>query len=315
MKSIKVICPQCGGREFEIRVVKDEGIGAAHCVKCESSFLMLDSGDYWFDAIQRRYPPLSRCSCKGTAYGLAFAYSFRDDGDVKLVRVSSTCASCGSTSRKMSINIDYSPTNQLLEQPLQYCKNPKILYDLKELNLYVERKDVVGIARYLCDGAGCILAGCLRNENEWAIRQLGTNDLHRVIQEDRSLSNGSRFLWIYASPEAVTVPDAAVESRKREETFWKRHEIIRVSSPTRMHFASGEGLLYYIQFSNEFVENESAVPKSGHFRELTNKFLDWLGANFVSWRGKYCFDNQTEHNRIFGDIYHLKGDKRRPRKN
>src|SRR5262245_41774213 len=105
-KSIDVRCPRCDSCNFEIRVLKDAGIGTARCVNCDADYLMLDSGDYWFDAIQRRYPPLSRCSCNGTPYRLTFGYDFRDDGDIKAVRVWSACSSCGKKTRRLTVDID-----------------------------------------------------------------------------------------------------------------------------------------------------------------------------------------------------------------
>lgn len=137
--SVAAACPKCGGSAFEIRLLKDEGVGAAACQSCSRNYLLLDSGDHWFDVIQSGYPRPTRCSCKGTAFALRFDYEYRDDGDVRTVEVRSTCSSCGKARKQMCVEIDYGGTRSLVRTPLKYCRNPKILYDLQALSLYATR--------------------------------------------------------------------------------------------------------------------------------------------------------------------------------
>jgi hypothetical protein len=66
VKTVHPSCPECQGIQFEIRVKKDEQVATAKCMNCDRHYLMLDSQDYWFDVIQRGYPRVSRCSCRGT---------------------------------------------------------------------------------------------------------------------------------------------------------------------------------------------------------------------------------------------------------
>jgi hypothetical protein len=70
-----------------------------------------------------------------------------------------------------------------------------------------------------------------------------------------------------------------------------------------MHFGKEEGLLYYIKYSNEYVEDDTVVQKRADFCAATGALLQWLDASFVSWRGKLCFDNAAEHLRLFGDRF------------
>ena len=142
-------------------MLKDEGVATARCVACGSHFLLLDSGDYWFDVIQTGYPRVTRCSCKGTAFQLQLEYYGRAGGDVELVRVGTRCTACRETQRRMNVEIDYSPTRRLLERPLTRCKNPEIFYDLKELSLYATAADIARVASYLAE-QGCSFAGMVR---------------------------------------------------------------------------------------------------------------------------------------------------------
>lgn len=312
--SLDLACPDCRGVKFEVSVLKDEGVGAARCLKCGRDYLLLDSGDYWFDVIQQSYPQPSRCGCKQTAMRLRIDYEFRDDGDVRSVDVWSTCTSCGKSRRQFAADIDYGPTNQLVDQPLVYCKNPKILYDLHELTLIAKRADVARVIRFLGDDADCQFAGCLWNNADWTVRNIDADEAEQAVLKESEASR--RYYWIYASQQPIKVPQAFSRD-KQESAFWKRREIIRLSSPTYMlygSFTSRPSLMYYIQFANEYVKDERALAKSKRFRDLTARLVEWLQAEFVSWRGADCFDNPQEHVRAFGDRYRSKAEQKARKK-
>jgi hypothetical protein len=257
---------------------------------------MLDSEDYWFDVIQNGYPRLCRCACKNTSFRVKFDYCYRDDGDVRSVSTWSICASCGRTKRQMSADIDYGATAHLVSRPLRYCKNPKILYDLKDLSLYATRDDMVRIAGYLGKEEKCDFVCWLKENGEWVLRRVVLDRIEKAIRNDA-------YLRIYAMPGPIKIRGPDLEDQRAEDAFWKRHEIIRISSATHMILDSGEALLFYVAFSNEYVEGEEILAKSEGFRELTRRLLDWLGAEFVSWRGPHCFDSASEHSRAFGDRF------------
>ena len=104
---------------------------------------------------------------------------------------------------------------------------------------------------------------------------------------------------------------------KKEAAFWKRHEIIRISTPYRMAFPATRdkpALMYYIRFSTEYVEDERVVAKSQPFVDLTALLVKSLGTEFVTWRGANCFDNEEEHLRAFGDRFRSAAGKKPRRK-
>src|SRR5262245_14469516 len=78
-KTMHPACPNCGKDRFQLRMLKDEGVAAVRCTVCERYFLLLDSGDYWFDVIQQGYPRLARCTCKAETFRLILDYRLRDD--------------------------------------------------------------------------------------------------------------------------------------------------------------------------------------------------------------------------------------------
>lgn len=295
-KTINLTCPSCGGNSFELRVLADEGVACACCLGCRRDFLVLDSEDYWFDVIQASYPRLRKCSCKATSFTLKCDYFYRDDGDIKSVDLWSKCPFCEKTKRQMCIDIDYSDTGNLLNRPLRFCKTPNIRYDLKDISLYITQDNIASVIGYLHAKHQCIFIGWLLENGAWVRHVLDAQASQEAI-----FSNG--YLKIYALPSPLQFSELEVATSKKEEAFWKRNEIIRISSPTHIRIGEEDALLYYIQYSNEWVQDDLVVQKQETFIETTKTLLEWLSMNFVSWRGKLCFDNENEHLRLFGNRF------------
>src|SRR5205823_4564944 len=135
-------------------------------------------------------------------------YEFRDDGDVRSIEIGRSCTSCGRSRRLFDVDIDYSPTEHLVDQPLTYCKNPKIRYDLRELTLYAKRADIARVACFLSNDAQCQFAASLVEKGGWSVRSLEAGEAERVILNDTASS--SRYLWIYASPRPLKISALAV---------------------------------------------------------------------------------------------------------
>jgi hypothetical protein len=311
-RSIEIVCPNCSHEQFEVSILKEEGVGVIKCLQCGRDYLLLDSADFWFDVIQQRpYPRPMRCGCKGTAFRLTIDYKFRDDGDVGSVAVRSTCAACVKTRRQFGAEIDYHPTKQLVDEPVTFCKNPKVQYDLRQLTLYATRADIAGVARFLRKDAGCQFAGSTRLNGEWSVRNLDFSEAEQIILNDTGPS--CCYRWIYAFDAPIEISANAVDTARTEAAFWKRQEVIRISFPTNMLFDTTNrvpSLLYYIRFSNEYVEKERVVAKSQRFLGLTGRLIEWLHTEFVTWRGANCFDNEQEHLRAFGNRFRSAAEKK-----
>lgn len=293
MKLVCPHCPGCDGTAFHVRAMKDEAVGLATCAKCERSYLLLDSGDYWFDLIQERYPREARCPCrKSKGLALELEYYFREDGEVESVNVWTVCAKCGKRTRRFTADIDYGDTAHLLDSPLVYCASPKIRYDLRQLTLFVTPQNVAQVAQHL-GSAQCVFVTWVREGKAWVRREPRAPQLSRYITK-------ARVLRTYASLEPAALEDADVAEAKDEAAFWKQREIIRISSPTNYCTASEQGTLFYIDYSLERLEGEHVVRKSEAFCALAQSLEEWLAEQFVSWRGPRSFDNPDEHRRLFG---------------
>jgi hypothetical protein len=289
-----------------LRLMKDEGVGTARCVNCAKHFLLLDSEDYWFDVIQAGYPRVTSCSCKDTTFKLQLDNRFRDDGDVEWIGVGTICARCGKSQRRMGIEIDYGPTEHLLKTPLTPCENPQLLFDLHELSLYATPADMAGVIDYLA-GQGCSLAGQVRDGRDWTFRQLSSKEASALIAKRGTLPV---FLFLYASLKPLKLSESAVSTAKKEAQLWKHKEVIRLAAPLSMVWGRREVPLYYLHYANEYVQDQSVKVKSAPFRRLTAGLVDCLSRQFVTWRGRDCFDNQRVHLQVFGSKYETRRTRR-----
>ena len=201
------------------------------------------------------------------------------------------------------MEISYSGTEKLIQQPLSYCENPKILYDLQKLTLYAKREDIAQVVNFLAASNDCSFTGWIRANNDWVKQGLSSNAAVEINRQGNGALKAESFLRLYAYRRHLEIPDAEGKNLKDEDTFWKHHEIIRVSSPMHMVFGTVKALLFEVDFANEFIDNQKIVRKSEDFLAMTSGLLRWLKSNFVSWRGSRCFDNLEEHIRVFGDRF------------
>ncbi len=296
--------------------MRDEALASARCVTCSANYLLLDSKDYWFDVIQKGYPRVTRCSCKNEAFRLRIDYNMRDDGDVDYITLHSMCSACGKAKRQLGFEVDYCGTAHLLRKPLVPCKNPKVLYDLKHLNLLLTPPDMLRIVDHLAE-QGCVFLSNLRRVDCWIAVPQNAAQAKETIAKDN-------YLFIYAMPHRVDVPEDQLNTNKKENAFWKRFEVIRIGakchvcthqfgenppgicycSDPPIHPSYNEiGLSFSISFSTEFVRGEKIVQKSEAFRKVTASLLAMLRDEFVSWRSPFCFDNPDVNVRVYGDRF------------
>lgn len=319
MKTVCPKCPNCQGDKFELRLLRDEALASVCCVACSANYLLLDSKDYWFDVIQKGYPRVTRCSCKNESFQLRIDYNIRDDGEIDYIEVYSICSACEKARRQFFFEVNYCGTARLLKKPLVPCKNPKVLYDLKALNLLLTLPDVLRIVDCLAE-QGCTFVANVRRADTWNAVCQNAAQAKMTVEKDK-------YLFIYAMPDHVEIPNDKINTIKKEDAFWKRSEVIRIGAmryvcthqfgedppsicycsdpPTHANYTE-IGLSFDIAFSNEFVHGEKIVEKSKAFCNVTASLLNMLQNEFVCWRAPYCFDNPDVNVRVFGDRFQKK---------
>ena len=108
----KTIITQEEENEFQLRVLKEEGVGLL-TTKSDKSYFILDSLDYWYDLIQTTYPKKRKCKCSSEWFRVQFDYLLREDvADIKRVQIAASCTNCGKNSKMMSVDFKYSQTLQ-----------------------------------------------------------------------------------------------------------------------------------------------------------------------------------------------------------
>lgn len=289
-------CPKCPSNEFELWISKEESVACAKCWGCNAQFLLFDSEDYWFDVVAKGYPRKSRCACKEWVFTLRVLYELRDDGNVKSIKLWTTCRACELDKQKLTIKIDYSETADLINNPLRFCANPEIKYKLYEVSMYARPEDMVEIANYLVTESLFPSSYLWKNGRSAKLSTDIGEICDQIIKE--------RYSFIYFATNPVDLDQIEQLTAKQEEQFWKRNEIIRMCSATKMHLRGEMGQLYYIKFSTEYIQPDAKIAtKSAEFLVRTNDLIVRLESLYLSSRGPFCFDNPGEHKCLFGDQF------------
>lgn len=106
----------CGSDVFRVRANATQQVGLATCER-DHHALLLDSRDVWAEVIQEGRPKAVKCRCKADTFRLSFDYE-RDEERVRGAAVHATCTACGTERTVYSIEVDYEPTDELVDRPL-----------------------------------------------------------------------------------------------------------------------------------------------------------------------------------------------------
>ena len=93
---------------------------------------------------------ITKCSCKNDFFKIRFDYVPRKGtNDFSSVELVSQCTECDKTKRFGQVDIDYSPSAQLFENAITFCKQPKIKYKTYSINGYWKKEDLYGLINFL----------------------------------------------------------------------------------------------------------------------------------------------------------------------
>ncbi len=291
----KNISTENGANEFKVRLLKDEGVGLL-TTKNDENYLILDSIDYWYDLIQNNYPKKNKCSCKNEFFFIQFRYTPRQDtDDIREIGVVTTCTKCKKVSRPISIDIDYSPTNELIENPITFCENPNIKYKFKELTSYWSGNN-------LKDFLQVIFFDLKLNVYCWFWEHPENKRRFEKVSFDKAMqiitANHGYLNFYFSANELDTTSYIKLTDDNGvylKEGIWRRDEIIQLTAPFVM---MGYGLLYYINFCNQYLDKGSVKDKSAHFDKTTSQLHAWLKAKFITKRGANCFDGEEAYDKF-----------------
>ncbi|QNA43012.1 hypothetical protein [Lacibacter sediminis] len=299
---LKNIRTDKGEDQFQIRFLKNEGVGLL-TTKNNTNYLILDSLDYWYDLIQNEYPKKKKCTCNNEWFNLQFEYIIRlGTDDYREIKITTTCTNCNKTAKPISIDIDYSPTNHLLSNPLNYCEAPNIKYKFSELTSYWSGDNLKDFLFFMFNDLN-LKAYC------WFFKYPDNHRFFEKVTFEKALeiiTFNHRYLNFYFTKDEINIDDIKkLEDEKGvyiKKDLWRKNEIIELSSP---FVISDYGLLYYIHFCNQFLYKGEVKDKSKAFEKDTTKLKNWLKGKFITKRGRNCFDGEeaytkfiTKHNSL-----------------
>lgn len=270
---------------FQIRIIKDEGVGLL-TTREEKNYLILDSADYWYDLIQDGYPRKKRCSCKNDWFKVQFQYTYREHYDeIREVQVITICSQCGKIT-STTIDIKYSPTEQLLDIPITYCNKPKIKYKYKDLSAFWNKSDLENFLYFITDNLHYKIY-------VWYFTQ---TEQIRVFEEMKVENIPESFLDIYLTKDKLVSSSISDFSDELgiyvREDLWRKYELLDCT----YYNISGIGLHYSIKYATQYINSKGEVKnKSKSFDDDTIKLLQWLKENFVTERRRDCFDGKEAY--------------------
>ena len=266
----KEIVTQDGEKDFQVRYIRDENVGII-CTQTDKSYFLLDSADYWYDLTQEKYPPIIKCSCKNDRFNLTFNYIPRaGTEDYREIRINCSCTVCQKTKKLPPIEIDYSPTVQLFEQPITFCKQPKIKYKTYSLEGYWSENELLDMAEYLLKKG--LFVYCWYWDSKSAKRcfkELSETELHSFLTR-----NGEKYIAIYFSEHTFdNVPMQNASDGKGiviRQDIWRKNDMYVLHGPLMV---VSHGMFYQMEFCSEFLDKDgNIIPKSAAFCDLTKEF-------------------------------------------
>lgn len=282
---IKNIETEKDENEFQFRFLRNEAVGLL-TTKNEEHYLILDSLDYWFDVIQNEYPKRKICACSHDFFFIQFEYIFRQNSEsVREIKITTTCSDCNKKSKPIFIDIDYAPTNNLIENPIEFCEKPNIKYKYSELTSYWNKDDL--------DSFLSIVFNELKlNAYCWYFKlPENVRVFEQLTMEELSKKDG-RFLNVFLTKDQLDI-EKMVKFFDDKGVYlirdsWRKYEMISLSIISMYEI----GPLYYINFCNQYIDKGLVVDKSKEFETITNQLMDWLNKTFITKRGTKCYDGK-----------------------
>ncbi|MBN8851082.1 MAG: hypothetical protein BGO55_28715 [Sphingobacteriales bacterium 50-39] len=284
------IATNTGHQEFQLRLLKEEGVGLMTAAT-GLNYLILDSLDHWYDLIQDEYPKKKKCRCKNEWFHVKFDYTKREGtSDVKHIDVITTCTQCKKVSTAMSIDIDYSPTEELLTHPITFCEKPMIKYKFKNLSSYWKNQDLKDFLAHLFNDLQFYVYCWYWHGQQRYFEQVSYEKAIEIITANH------RYLDFYFSIRPV--------DRSEMDTFehengivikndrWRKLELIELSAPIHM---LGYGLHYSIRYCTQYLDKGNVADKSSLFNEKISQFESWLKTRFNTHRGRNCYDGKEAY--------------------
>lgn len=257
-------------------MASDEQVGLLTCTSGHHS-LLLDSRDYWSDVLQSGRPKQVKCRCRESLFRVSLAYEFRDDGNVACVDVLLNCSACQRDKVGANFEINYYPTDGLLERPLDPIDNPWLKARQCQITSYWKAEDCERFASYMA-------------------RNLGARIYRGADPVDECTIDCIEFYPELACDLYFTnIADAVLEPVRDP---YKKGPFLYLGSPIHMGLRWPESvLLHYIEYAEEILDGTEIIKQPESFLSFARQARDWLMQNYISKRGRNTADSPSEYQR------------------
>lgn len=270
----KVIVTPDGEKDFQVRYIFYENVGII-CTPTDKAYFLLDSADYWYDLIQEKYPSIMKCTCKNDRFNLIFNYIPREDTeDFRAIDIHCLCTVCQKIKKLPTIEIDYSPSSQLFDRPITFCKQPKIKYKTYSPKGYWSDAELLGMAEYLLKNNLFVYCWYWDSKNaKRDFKELSATELQAFLT-----GNKERYLAIYFSEEPLDNIFMRDTSDGKgvfiQQDIWRKNSVVMLNGP---FMVISRGMFYQMNFCSEYLDKDgNIVPKSASFCALTQDFQKYI---------------------------------------
>ena len=291
-KVLKIITEQSED-QFQLRLNKSEGLGLL-TTRTGQNFLILDSEDYWFDFILDKYPAKYKCECKNEWFRVNFRYIYREFyNDIQFVKLNVECTYCLKHTEPLIIEIQYSPTQHLISQPIKYCANPKLKTKTECLSLYWNKTDLLNFLYYCNEKLNLKISVWFWNGQKRILSEIIPNK-NSVYTDYAELE---QYLEIYIHSHEIKIKDF-IEYQNDEvgvimhEHLWRKHDIFNIQAPFHSIGLAGENGGYTMNYSLSFIQNGTVIVKPIVYAHYVDSIIIYLSRHYHSRRGKNCFDHE-----------------------
>lgn len=183
----------------------------------------------------------------------------------------------------------------MIENPITFCPKPKIKYKFQELTSYWSGDNLKDSLKFIFNDLN-LNVYCWFSQHPENKRRFEKVSFEKAIQ---IITVNHKYLNFYFSKKKLEtsnytklIDDNGIYLK---EGIWRRDEIIQLTAP---YVIMGYGLLYYINFCNQYLDKGNIKDKSDQFEAITNQLKNWLKENYVTKRGKNCFDGQEAYEKL-----------------
>lgn len=251
-----------GCSEFQLRWMADEGVGVL-TDRDEHHFFLLDSGDSWYDLTQDRYPPKQKCRCKNDWFTMSLDYLPRPGTeDFREITPRLSCTACGREKCLTPIELDYSPTIGLFEQPISPCPAPRIKYKIYNRAGFWSEEQLKAMADFFLERGLLPYRWLFDRETEiGSFLPIPPEELNHALSSHRGT------LYLSRTPMGPS---------KKHVGLWRKGELFQLHGPFYV-IGPKTGYFHSMEFSAEYLDkNGTVTPKSPEFCKIVKDFLSLL---------------------------------------